>query len=115
MGATSVTGVGQGAAYSNKGNRNGRDCYVPLASPHVVTAGIVTTSDGGTVTVTFPTPLTGGHAKYAVIVTAATGTTSCSVAKTNDSNDDFSYFVITGAVSTVHNYIVVTTGVPFVA
>lgn len=114
MGASSVTGVGQGAAYSNKGNRNGRDCYVPLASPHVVTAGMATTSSGGTVTVTFPTALTGSHATYAVVVTAATGTTSCSVAKTNDGDGNFSYFVITGAVSTAHNYVVVTAGVPFV-
>jgi hypothetical protein len=111
MSATSVTGKGLGAA-KHKGPKNGRNNFVPLLSPRVITAGVVTLS-GGTATVTFPAPLTGDHTKYAVVVTAASGSTLPVVAKTNNSDSNFVSFTITGG-NVVHNYIVVSTGVPFV-
>ena len=113
MGATSVTGVGHGSAHNNKGPHNGRNVYVPLLSPHVVTAGMITL-DGTTGVVTFPEPLAGSHANYAVIVTPATGSTAPAVAKHNDSDTNFDYFTITGGSGVVHNYAVITCGQPFV-
>lgn len=112
MGATSVTGVGNGPAFNNKGPHNGRDVYVPLLSPHVVTAGTITLS-GTTGTVTFPVALTGDKSKYAVVATPATGTTAPAIAKTNDSDGNFASFTITGGSGVVHDYIVCTSGVPF--
>lgn len=112
MGATSVTGKGIGVG-RGKGPKNNRTEFVPLLSPHVVTAGHCTTS-GTTVTVTFPTPLPGSATNYAVVATAATGTTSHSIAKTTNSDGNFSSFVLTGANNTAHSYIVVKTGVAFV-
>lgn len=113
MGATSVSGKGLGVG-RGKGPKNNRTEFVPLLSPHVVTAGHCTTSGGGTVTVTFPTPLSGAATSYAVVATAATGTTSHSIAKTTNSDGNFSSFVLTGANSTAHSYIVVNTGVAFI-
>ncbi len=113
MGATSVTGKGLGVG-KGKGPKNNRTEFVPLLSPHVVTAGHCTTSDGGIVTVTFTSPLSGNANNYVVVVSAASGTTSHSIAKTTNSDGNFSAFTLTGATSTVHSYIVSTAGVPFV-
>jgi hypothetical protein len=113
MGATSVTGKGIGVG-RGKGPKNNRTEFVPLLSPHVVTAGHCTTSGGGTVTVTFTTPLVGAAANYAVVASAASGTTSHSIAKTTNSDGNFSAFTLTGANSTAHSYIISTVGVPFV-
>ena len=103
MGATSVTGVGQGAAYGNKGPHNGRDQYVPLLSPHVVAAGFADLS-GTTLTVTFPTPLPGSGAasntgKYVVILTSCEASTTPAqvTTLTNNSDGDFASFEITNA------------------
>ena len=109
-GATSVTGVGAGAAYGNKGPHNGRDVYVPLVSPHVVAAGTVTTAGGGTVTYTFPTAMEYAAARYAVIATPASGTTVTRISKT-DSSSLFVPFTLTGAASTAHDFVVVLVGV----
>ena len=99
MGATSVTGVGPGAADGNKGPGNGRDQFVPLLTPHVVAAGTSTLA-AGTVTVTFPTPLAASETDYSVIVTPrVTNGTQLFVAKTDNADGVFSTFDIddTGA------------------
>jgi hypothetical protein len=109
MGATSVTGKGKGAA-NHKGPKNNRDVYVPLLSPHVVSAGHVTVS-GGATTVTFPSPLTGSNTGYAVVVTAQAATTTVVkvTTKTNNSDGNFASFVVTGD-NIAYSYIVVKTG-----
>ena len=53
MGATSVTGVGAGAANVTRGPGNLRDQYASLLDPHVVWHGKIYNNDG-TVTVTLP-------------------------------------------------------------
>jgi hypothetical protein len=106
MGATSVTGVGQGAAWGNKGPHNGRDQYVPLLSPHVVIAGTVTVA-GGTTAVVFPAALPGAPTNYAVVATAASGSTAITITKAGSTT--FTGFTITGA-NVAHDYIVVTAG-----
>lgn len=113
MAATSVTGVGLGIGKS-KGPKNGRTVSVPMLSPHVITAGHATTSGGGTVTVTFPTALSGSNVNYAVMATPGAGSTAPRVTKTDDSNGNFASFTITGANSTAHSYVVISVGVPFI-
>lgn len=56
MGATSVTGVGQGAGEPNKGPLNNRTQYVSILDPHVVFSGTVyiDTGSGGDVDVELP-------------------------------------------------------------
>ena len=51
MGATSVTGVGQGAANLVRGPGNGRNCFVSTLDPHVVFSGTVA---AGNTLVTLP-------------------------------------------------------------
>lgn len=53
MAATSVTGVGQGAAGPVRGPGNNRNQYQSLLDPHVVYHGTIYNNDG-TVTVTLP-------------------------------------------------------------
>lgn len=113
MGATSVSGKGLGVG-RGKGPKNGRTEYVPLLTPHIVTAGYCTTSGAGTVTVTFPAPLVGAASNYVVIATPAAGSTAARVTTTTDSDGNFSAFTLTGAVSTAHGYMVSTAGMPFV-
>ena len=113
MGATSVSGKGLGVG-RGKGPKNGRTEYVPLLTPHIVTAGHCTTSSGGTITVTFSAPLVGSASNYVVVATPATGSTAASIAKTTDSDGNFSAFTLTGAVSTVHGYMVSSAGMPFI-
>lgn len=109
MSATSVTGLSGAGIAAHKGVKN--PVYVPMLSPHVVAAGVATTAGGGTVTVTFPTPLTGSKTNYIVVLTALGGTTVAKVTtQTDNSDDNFASFVITGHASTDHNYIVVTAG-----
>jgi len=115
MGATSVTGVGKGAAFNNKGPHNGRDQYVPLLSPHVVACGFADLS-GTTLTVTFPTALTGSGAtsagKYAVMLTNAEANTTVPqvTALTNDSDGNFASFQVTNASGKNVFWMVVTQG-----
>lgn len=98
MGATSVTGVGKGSAYGNKGPHNGRDQFVSNLSPHVVAAGLAELT-GTTLTVTFPTPLVGSKTKYAVLLTSAEASTTPAqvTTLTNNSDGDFASFEITNA------------------
>ena len=53
MGATSVTGVGNGAAEPNKGPLNNRTQYVSILDPHIVFSGTFYSGDG-TITVNLP-------------------------------------------------------------
>lgn len=53
MGATSISGVGLGAAAANRGPGNGRNQFVSLLDPHVVFHGTVN-SEGGLVNVDLP-------------------------------------------------------------
>lgn len=97
MGSTSVTGKGKGAGYANKGSQSNREIYLPKHSAHVVCSGLAELS-GTTLTVTFPTPLAGGHAKYVVMLTSAeASTTPAQVTTLTDSAGDFVSFVITNA------------------
>ena len=110
MGATSQTGTGAGASFSGqKGPGNGRNVYVPMVSPHVVAAGSVALS-GGTATVTFPTPLAGGKAKYVVMTTGETAATTNVTTKTDNGDDEFASFVITGTGTATVQWMVVTRG-----
>ncbi|RDJ35549.1 MAG: hypothetical protein DWQ19_12085 [Crenarchaeota archaeon] len=111
MGATSVTGKGQGAAFNNKGPHNGRNVYVPLLSPHIVAAGHATTAGGGTVTVTFPEALPLAAANYVVMLTAADATTTLPrVTTKTDSSSKFASFVITAEGSKSIAWAVMTDG-----
>lgn len=97
MAASSVTGVGHGAGWSNKGPHNGRDLYVPLNSPHVVAAGSCALV-GGVKTITFATPLHGSKTGYVVMLTAQSATTTVSrvTTLTDNSDGNFASFIITG-------------------
>jgi len=111
MGATSVTGVGLGAAYGNKGPHNGRDVYAPLLSPHVVCTGLAALS-GTTLTVTFPVALAGGAEKYVVLLTSAeASTTPAQVTALTDADGDFVSFQITNASGKDTFWMVATRGV----
>jgi hypothetical protein len=82
MSATSVTGVGQGAAENNKGPHNGRDIYVPMVGPRIVRAGVSSLADGSSkslVTVGFP-PLEGDDTDYIVVATIAPVSPSAAIA-----------------------------------
>ena len=71
MGATSVTGVGHGAAHLDKGPDGGnRAKYVSLTAPHIVAAGHVVTVGPGSnwqQLVTFPEVLSGNPHDYVVM------------------------------------------------
>ena len=109
MGATSVTGVGPGAADGNKGPGNGRDQFVPLLTPHVVAAGTVVLA-AGAATVTFPTPLDGSETNYAVMLTPEATNLASVSAKTDDSDGDFASFAIAGTGTDHVMWSVIKTG-----
>lgn len=110
MSATSVTGVGQGAAFpGQKGPSNGRNTFVALETPHVVAAGSGTLA-GGTLVVTFPTPLENAAASYAVMVTSKAATTAYVSAKT-DVSSQFASFTVTGTGTATFDYAVISVGV----
>jgi hypothetical protein len=98
MGASSVTGTGNGIG-RNKGPRNGRNTFVPALGANVVTAGHCMTNGGGGATIQFPTPLQGGFMNYSITALAATGSTP--------------NITIIGAPNTFHHYAVIKVGVPF--
>lgn len=56
MGASSVTGVGKGAAEPNRGPGNNRNNYVSLLDPHVVYSGKLPAT-GGVATINLPSHL----------------------------------------------------------
>jgi hypothetical protein len=109
MGATSVTGVGPGAADGNKGPGNGRDQFVPLLTPHVVAAGTVVLA-GGVATVTFPTPLDGSEVNYSVMLTPEAANLASVSAKTDNSDGDFASFAVAGGATDNVMWTVIKTG-----
>jgi hypothetical protein len=115
MAASSVTGIsGPGSAENNgmKGPGNGRNQYVPLVSPHVISAN-TTTLTGGTSLITFPAPYLGDKSKYMVFAQAVGGSgTHVNVTQmNNDEMGNFASFQLTGASGTVCNWLVVNRGV----
>lgn len=110
MGATSVTGKGKGAGYANKGSQSNREIYLPKQSAHVVCTGLAELT-GTTLTVTFPTPLVGGHAKYVVALTsAAASSTPAQVTALTDTDGEFVSFQITNASGVDTFWTVMTRG-----
>jgi len=119
MGASTVTGRGQGSAekLGLKGPSNGRNMFVPQLCPHVVVAGEVVTDDHGDVAVNFPEgPLPRSEVYYVVQLTPVvkggrTIPTDWYVTKT-DVDGRFDHFdlvsVSTGAAR--FQYSVITTG-----
>lgn len=109
MGASSVTGVGQGDASGGiKGPGNGRNYFVPQVTPHVVAAGNATLVYGA-LTVTFPTALAESKTKYAVVVTGTAAAARVST-KTDNSDDQFASFRIAGTGTDTVAWMVVNTG-----
>lgn len=95
MGATSVTGIGPGSSEGlHKGPGNGRNLFVPLQTPHVISAGTVTLASG-VATVTFPTPLGGSETGYVVMLTAEADDYASVSAKTDNADGNFASFAIT--------------------
>ena len=110
MGATSVTGVGQGSAIGNtKGSESMSLGIHKLIGPKIVAAGVKTLS-GTTGTVYVP-GLTGVASDYVVTVSALTSThvyVSTNLAAVSDT-DDMS-FIITGGSGANVNWAVTKTG-----
>lgn len=114
MGATSVTGVGLGAADAGvKGPHNNRDYYVPLVGPHVVCSGRVTLV-AGAATVYFPSALEGSQSLYNVMLTAVNVAVNASETVVVSMNDDvdgnFDNFVVAGTAAEVVMWMVVKNG-----
>ena len=96
MGATSVTGVGNGAADAGvKGPGNGRNHFVPQIGPHILAAGSGVLV-GGALTVTLPSPLSGSESGYVVMVRSESANEASILAKTDDSDSNFVSFNIVG-------------------
>jgi hypothetical protein len=102
MGATSVTGTGMGDEHPGiKGPGNGRNVFKPLLAANVVAADSLVLV-GGAGTVTFPTPLDGGHAMYVIMLTGEDSTAPYVSAKADDGGAFVSFDVAGGATDTVH-------------
>ena len=96
MGATSVTGTGQGSASAGvKGPGNGRNHFVPQIGPHILAAGSGVL-DSAALTVTLPSPLPGSESGYVVMVRSDTANEASISAKTDDSDGNFASFNIVG-------------------
>ncbi|MCK9458642.1 MAG: hypothetical protein M0R80_03300 [Proteobacteria bacterium] len=113
MGASSVTGVGQGVAANLKGPGNNRSFCVPQVCPHVVAAGVGTAA-ANSLTVTFPDALDLAAANYVVLVTAlgaGAATHNASVVTKHDTSSKFDYFTIysEGATDEI-DWVVIRTG-----
>lgn len=71
MGASSITGVGAGAA-ENKGPGNGRNTFVPLTSPKILLTGQVLLDGDGEATVAV-SGIPGGEEDHGVFVSVVEG------------------------------------------
>lgn len=111
MAASSVTGVGKGAGWANKGPQNGRQLYVPIHSPHVLAAGVATMVSG-TATITFPTPFGSSKTNHIVMLTPQSATTTVArvTTLTDNSNAHFASFVITAGTTDVVAWSVINIG-----
>jgi hypothetical protein len=94
MGATSVTGVGNGAGEPNKGPLNNRTQYVSILDPHVVYSGTVfiPTGDGPYKTVFLPEEVKDVPEKLTIVCAGKAWGTE----KNIDSNGFVESFTITG-------------------
>ena len=113
MGASSVTGVGQGSADKRqKGSEHMRLGAEKVIGPRVVYAGRVTTDSSGDATVNLP-ELPGVAADYVVVVTetgvAAAGAAAVSMTITGGTTT----LTVKGPASTACNIVVVKTGLAF--
>jgi hypothetical protein len=108
MGATSVTGVGQGSAEASCKGAPGRQTLGVghLIGPHVVSAG-TTTLAGGTKALEIA-PLTGVAADYIVLATDYTAAAAVKAVLTVSS--DIWTITFTGTSSDVIQYAVVSVG-----
>ena len=89
MAASSVSGIGSGAAYGQKGPGNKRDQTVPLSAPHVIAAGIATVPAGGTLVVSLPYALSvkTGLNQVVVLVQAVGSSTAAYASSLTDVDD----------------------------
>jgi hypothetical protein len=114
MAASTVTGIGKGAAYGQKGPENLRDQFVPLSGPHAVAAGVIASADArwaaNVYTVTFPEVLALGKANYAVLATTDTAGVVTTVTTKTDTNGKFASFAITRAGAASVDWVVIQTG-----
>ena len=108
MGATSVTGVGQGSAEASCKGAPGRQTLGVghLIGPHVVNAGTATLS-GGTKVIGIP-PLSGVATDYVVIATDYTAANAVKAVLTVAS--DIWTITFTGTSSDVIQYAVISIG-----
>ena len=108
MGATSVTGVGQGSAEASCKGAQGRQTLGVghLIGPHVVSAG-TTTLSGGTKALEIA-PLTGVAADYIVLATDYTAAAAVKAVLTVSS--DIWTITFTGTTTDVIQYAVVSVG-----
>jgi hypothetical protein len=114
MSASSVTGKGVGAADDGiKGPGNNRNYFVPEVNPHVVCADHATVAGGGTILVTFPSPLPLAAANYMVLLTPLVSNSNDTYVSTKtDVDGKFASFIITGAAGTC-GWVVVKRGFGF--
>jgi hypothetical protein len=110
MGASYVTGtrpagVGSAEKSGMKGPGNGRNQYVSLVSPHVVTVDSVSLSSA-TVTVTLPQPLPLAASKYSIF----TASTAHSSATGVDASGKLSSIIFIGTSTQTVNYTIITKG-----
>lgn len=108
MGATSVTGVGPGSSEGqHKGPGNGRNVFVPLRTPHVVAAGVVTLSSGS-LAVSIPVSETDAD-ELAVVATSQTN--NAATVSSKSISDGRLLFTLTGTGTDKVAYSVMTVGV----
>lgn len=107
MGATSVTGVGQGSVEGqNKGSKHFSIGNSRIIGPRVVMAGTATMSSGAK-TVVLPL-LSGAVTDYCVVGANQTAATAFKITMTFNAND--THLVFAAGTSDVINYAIIKTG-----
>lgn len=113
MSASTVTGKGGGAALGSKGPGNLRDQFVPLASPHVLAAGVTTLSGAnpGVAAVNLPAALSviGNNTAVIATVDATSGTGTVTAHKT-ETTTGLKTFTLYGTTSATVQWMVVNLG-----
>lgn len=102
MGATSITGVGAGAANVTRGPSNNRNQYASLLDPHVVWHGKIYNNDGS-VTVNLPSNIKDVPEKLTILCSGKT----YGVTKNLDGDGLVESFDITGAKKREVDFIVI--------
>lgn len=107
MGASSVTGVGNGTAMPNpNGPGNSRNQFVPLSSPHIIAAGRVSLDAAGDATVTIPVADDLGEC----IVVGNSLAAAHAVGITNSVFNNVMTITLIGTAFEVVSYAVITSG-----